>query len=180
MHTMSESPAMPAELDAEALLASLTEQLRTYLTAEKILRPLMIGVHSGGAWLAARMHAALGLESPLGSLNIGFYRDDFAQSGLSGGEAPSHLPIDISHRDVILVDDILFTGRTVRAAMNELFDFGRPNSIRLVCLVARDGRQLPVQPDVCAARVQLAANEVIKLRGPTPLRLQRHVRTEAV
>ena len=100
-----------------------------------------------GAWLAQRLHAALNIASPLGALNINFYRDDFAQSGLHTLDRASHIPVDINARDVILVDDILYTGRTIRAAMNELFDYGRPKSITLVCLIARDGRELPIQPD---------------------------------
>jgi pyrimidine operon attenuation protein/uracil phosphoribosyltransferase len=163
-------------LDAESLLHALTQSLRTYLADRTISHPAMIGIYSGGAWLAQRLHTELKLESPLGALNINFYRDDFAQSGLHTHERASHIPVDINGRDVILVDDIVYTGRTIRAAMNELFDYGRPKSITLVCLIARDGRELPIQPDVCALSISLGKAEVIKLRGPSPLSLERRVR----
>ena len=162
--------------DAESLLQELTQSLRAYLAARAISQPAMIGIFSGGAWLAGRLHKELNIETPLGALNINFYRDDFAQSGLQTHERASHIPADINGRDVILVDDILYTGRTIRAAMNELFDYGRPKSITLVCLIARDGRELPIQPDVCALSISLAQAEVIKLRGPSPLSLERRMR----
>ena len=162
--------------DAESLLQELTQSLRTYLDHHAISRPAMIGIYSGGAWLAGRLHTALGIESPLGALNINFYRDDFAQSGLHTHERASHIPLDINGCDVVLVDDIVYTGRTIRAAMNELFDYGRPKSITLVCLIARNGRELPIQPDVCALSISLAQAEVIKLRGPSPLSLERRMR----
>ncbi len=162
--------------DAESLLHELTQSLRTYLADHAISQPAMIGIYSGGAWLAQRLHAELNIASPLGALNINFYRDDFAQSGLHTHDRASHIPVDITGRDVILVDDILYTGRTIRAAMNELFDYGRPKSITLVCLIARDGRELPIQPDVCAMSITLAQAEVIKLRGPAPLSLERRIR----
>ena len=166
--------------DAESLLQELTQSLRRYLADRAISHPAMIGIYSGGAWLAQRLHIELKLESPLGALNINFYRDDFAQSGLHTHERASHIPVDINGRDVILVDDIVYTGRTIRAAMNELFDYGRPKSITLVCLIARDGRELPIQPDVCALSISLAKAEVIKLRGPLPLSLERRVRATEI
>ncbi len=162
--------------DAESLLRELTESLRNYLKVRTISHPAMIGIYSGGAWLAGRLHKDLQIASPLGALNINFYRDDFAQSGLHTHERASDIPADINGRDVILVDDIVYTGRTIRAAMNELFDYGRPKSITLVCLIARDGRELPIQPDVCAVSINLAHAEVIKLRGPSPLSLERRMR----
>ena len=162
--------------DAESLLLELTQLLRSYLADRAISQPAMIGIYSGGAWLAGRLHTELKLDSPLGALNINFYRDDFAQSGLHTHDRASHIPVDINGRDVILVDDIVYTGRTIRAAMNELFDYGRPKSITLVCLIARNGRELPIQPDVCALKISLAQAEVIKLRGPSPLSLERRMR----
>lgn len=158
--------------DAETLLHELKAALRQYLIDHAISQPAMIGIYSGGAWLAQRLHTELHIQSPLGALNINFYRDDFAQTGLHGHDHASHIPVDINGRDVILVDDILYTGRTVRAAMNELFDYGRPKSITLVCLIARNGRELPIQADICAREITLAHAEVIKLRGPAPLRLE--------
>ena len=166
--------------DAESLLQELTRSLRAYLADRAISQPTMIGIYSGGAWLAGRLHSELNIEIPLGALNINFYRDDYAENGLHTHDRASHIPVDITGRDVILVDDIVYTGRTIRAAMNELFDYGRPKSITLVCLIARNGRQLPIQPDVCALSIQLAQAEVIKLRGPSPLSLERRMRTTEI
>jgi pyrimidine operon attenuation protein / uracil phosphoribosyltransferase len=160
------------ELDFEVVYCTLKEKLVSYLQSQNIPRPLMIGIHAGGAWLAQRLHADLDLESPLGAISIAYYRDDFASNGLQVRSERTHLPIDVSERDIVLVDDVLYTGRTVRAAINELFDFGRPRSIALACLIDRGGRQLPIQADVIGERVVLPLNRGIKLRGPTPLSLE--------
>jgi pyrimidine operon attenuation protein/uracil phosphoribosyltransferase len=126
--------------DAEALCAGLVRQLRPHVTAETG----MVGIHTGGAWLAERLHQELGLAVPLGMLDISFYRDDYRKSGLHKSVRASKIPFDVNGRHLLLVDDVLYTGRTVRAAMNELFDHGRPESIRLVALVDRGERQLPI------------------------------------
>ena len=126
--------------DAEALCADLVRQLRPHVTAETG----MVGIHTGGAWLAERLHRELALALPLGMLDISFYRDDYRKSGLHKSVRASRIPFDVNGRHLLLVDDVLYTGRTVRAAMNELFDHGRPESIRLVALVDRGERQLPI------------------------------------
>ena len=126
--------------DAEALCADLVRQLRPHVTAETG----MVGIHTGGAWLAERLHRELALALPLGMLDISFYRDDYRKSGLHKSVRASRIPFDVNGRHLLLVDDVLYTGRTVRAAMNELFDHGRPESIRLAVLVDRGERQLPV------------------------------------
>ena len=126
--------------DAEALCADLVRQLRPHVTAETG----MVGIHTGGAWLAERLHRELVLALPLGMLDISFYRDDYRKSGLHKSVRASKIPFDVNGRHLLLVDDVLYTGRTVRAAMNELFDHGRPESIRLVALVDRGERQLPI------------------------------------
>jgi pyrimidine operon attenuation protein/uracil phosphoribosyltransferase len=126
--------------DAEALCADLVHKLRRHVTPETG----MVGIHTGGAWLAERLHQELRLAVPLGLLDISFYRDDYHKSGLHKSVRASKIPFDVNGRDLLLVDDVLYTGRTVRAAMNELFDYGRPESIRLVALVDRDERQLPI------------------------------------
>ena len=107
--------------------------------------PAMIGIHTGGVWVAAKLHELLAIPVPLGSLDISFYRDDFTRIGMNPVVRPSQLPFSIDDRHIILVDDVLHTGRTIRAAMNELFDYGRPASILLATLVERDGRELPIQ-----------------------------------
>jgi len=106
-----------------------------------------VGIHTGGAWVAERLHLLLKSRLPMGTLNITFYRDDFSRIGLHPQVRPSQLPTDIEGRDILLIDDVLHTGRTIRAAMNELFDYGRPASIRLAVLVDRGGRELPIRPD---------------------------------
>ena len=131
----------------------------------------MIGVHSGGVWLAERLHRRLALTLPLGLLDISFYRDDFSRIGMNPQVRPSSLPFDVEGRTVVLVDDVLYTGRTVRAALNEIFDYGRPACVRLAVLVDREARELPIAADVTGTRLVLAPDEEVKLRGPDPLEL---------
>lgn len=145
--------------EAEQLLQDLVQQLLPHVTGPTSL----VGIHSGGAWLAQRLHSALGLKTPLGTLDISFYRDDFSKIGLHPQVKPSDIPFDVADRDIILVDDVLHTGRTVRAAMNELFDYGRPASIRLAVLVDRGGRELPICPDFVGARINLSQNQNLQL-----------------
>ena len=116
------------QYDIEALIHTMAEQLQTRLGAAGIGSPALVGIRTGGVWVAERLRAHLGLAEPLGELNIAFYRDDFSRIGIHPTVEPSVLPFDVDGRDLILVDDILYTGRTVRAAMNEIFDYGRPRS----------------------------------------------------
>ena len=145
--------------DAQALLNSLLEQIRAEVRPETV----MIGVHTGGAWIAEQLHAALGLTTPLGFLDISFYRDDFARVGLNPQVKKSTIPLDIEDASIILVDDVLYTGRTVRAAMNELFDYGRPRRIDLAVLADRGGRELPVAARFVGTQVSLAENQSLNL-----------------
>ena len=145
--------------DAEELLADLAAQMRPQVTPDTAL----VGLHTGGVWLAQRLHALLGLNQPAGSLDVSFYRDDYAQRGLSRDTRSSSLPFDVEGRHLILVDDVLHTGRTIRAALNELFDYGRPAKVELAVLIDRGGRQLPVAPTYCATRLDLAEGTRVKL-----------------
>ncbi|PZU52571.1 MAG: bifunctional pyr operon transcriptional regulator/uracil phosphoribosyltransferase PyrR [Thauera sp.] len=145
--------------DAEQLLADLAAQMRPHVTPDTAL----VGLHTGGVWLAQRLHALLGLTQPAGSLDVSFYRDDYAQRGLSRDTRSSALPFDVEGRHLILVDDVLHTGRTIRAALNELFDYGRPARVELAVLIDRGGRQLPVAPTYCATRLDLAEGTRVKL-----------------
>lgn len=155
-------------IDIEATLAYMADEMRPLLAQ----KPIMIGVHTGGAWIAQRLHQTLGLAEPLGTLDISFYRDDFTRVGVNPEVKTSNLPINIEDRHVILVDDVLHTGRTVRAALNEIFDYGRPASVTLAVLICRDGRELPVEAQIVGHNLKLKANQHIKLTGPEPLQLK--------
>jgi len=122
--------------------------------------------------LGEQLHRQLGISEPLGSLDISFYRDDFTRIGMNPVVKPSELPFSIDERHIILVDDVLYTGRTIRAALNELFDYGRPASIMLATLIDRGGRELPIQANVVGRHVELGTDEQIKLTGPDPLTLE--------
>jgi pyrimidine operon attenuation protein/uracil phosphoribosyltransferase len=134
-------------------------------------RTVMIGVHTGGVWIARRLHPMLGLQAPLGTIDITFYRDDFSTVGLHPQVRTSDIPVDIEDRDVLLVDDVIHTGRTVRAALNEIFSYGRPRTVRLATLVDRGGRELPIQPDVVGLTIDLGPDRQVKLTGPDEMRL---------
>jgi pyrimidine operon attenuation protein/uracil phosphoribosyltransferase len=146
--------------DAEQLCEQLARELRP-LAKPSIA---MIGIHTGGAWVAERLHAALGLQEPLGLLDIAFYRDDYAKQGLAKDPKRSKIPFEVEGRELLLVDDVLHTGRTVRAAINELFDYGRPASITLVVLAERDGRQLPICARHAGAKVDVPAGMRLRLK----------------
>lgn len=151
---------MSALPDAETLLAQLAASLRPTLRASSA----MIGIHTGGAWLAERLHALLGIAEPLGTMDIAFYRDDYDQKGLARDPKRTQIPFDVGGKDILLVDDVLFTGRTVRAAVNELFDYGRPASIALAVLADRGGRQLPISAQFCGGQVEVPQGARLRLR----------------
>lgn len=153
----------------DQLLDKLAGDLEQLLGERGIDDPLMVGIHTGGVWIASILHARLGLSQPLATLDISFYRDDFSRIGMNPRVKPSSLPPAVEDKHIILVDDVLQTGRTIRAAMNEIFDYGRPASITLVCLVDRSGRELPIQADIIGQHLQLGETQHIKLSGPEPL-----------
>jgi pyrimidine operon attenuation protein/uracil phosphoribosyltransferase len=162
----------------DQLLAQLQQQLAPLFSQSH--PPLIVGIETGGYWIAEHLRECLAPDAPLGKLNITFYRDDFTKIGLHPTVKPSHLPMDIDGETILLVDDVIHSGRTIRAAMNELFDYGRPQRILLATLIDRGGRELPIQPDFIAARMPLEADRQIKLEGPEPLalRIQRLERDE--
>ena len=166
--------------DVEVLLAGLETGLRSALEHKGITDPVMVGIRTGGVWLAERLNRSLGLKGHLGELDISFYRDDFSRIGLNPRVRPSNLPFDTEGRDIVLVDDVLMSGRTIRAAMNEIFDYGRPGSITLVTLVDLAARELPIQPDVTGQVLSLAPGQRVKLRGPDPLHLELRETSESV
>ncbi len=145
--------------DADVLMAALVAKLKPIVTTETG----MIGIVTGGAWLAERLHRDLGLKVPLGRLDISFYRDDFSSSGLHASVKPSQVPFSVDDREILLVDDVLYTGRTTRAALNEIFDYGRPKSVRLVVLADRDERQLPIAAQYVGAVIKVPAGNKLQL-----------------
>jgi pyrimidine operon attenuation protein/uracil phosphoribosyltransferase len=145
--------------DAEALCAALAELIRPQVTATTAL----VGIHTGGVWIAERLQAALGLGLPPGALDVSFYRDDYNQRGLHASTRKSHIPFDVEGAHIIIVDDVLYTGRTIRAAMNEIFDYGRPAKIDLAVLVDRGGRELPIAPTFCPHTLSLPASQMLAL-----------------
>ena len=159
---MTERPQQQ-DLDTPALLDKLSSDLRNLLQTRNIENPLMIGIHTGGVWVAKELHKNLNIKQPLGTLNITFYRDDFTRIGMHPQVQPSNLPFNVDDQHIILVDDVLHTGRTIRAALNEIFDYGRPASVILAVLVERGCRELPVSADVAATRMELKQNQHIKL-----------------
>jgi pyrimidine operon attenuation protein / uracil phosphoribosyltransferase len=159
-------------INVDELVSSLTSQTQELVNALGTNQPLMIGIHTGGIWIAEHLHTALKLEKPMGILDISFYRDDFSRLGLNPQVKPSKIPLDITDEHIILVDDVLHTGRTVRAALNELFDYGRPASVHLAVLVDRGGRELPIDAQVAGKRIDLPPHQHVKLTGPKPLKLE--------
>lgn len=145
--------------DAEHLASALAEKIRPMIGDNVAL----VGIHSGGAWLAERLQTLLGTDVLLGTLDISFYRDDFEQRGLHPQVKPSHIPFDVDGCHVILIDDVLYTGRTIRGAMNELFDYGRPASITLAVLVDRGGREMPVEAQIVGTHLELEPHQSLEL-----------------
>ena len=145
--------------DPESLVLELAQRMRGLIAPDAGI----VGIYTGGVWVAQRLHRALGIEAPLGTLAVTLHRDDFSRIGLHPEARRSQIPFDVDGREVVLVDDVLHTGRTVRAALNELFDFGRPRAVRLAVLADRGGRELPVAADFLGARVELADGDELVL-----------------
>ena len=146
--------------DAEALCTALAAAMRGHVDPAATA---LVGIHTGGVWVAERLHAALGLKIPSGSMDVSFYRDDFNQRGLHANARASQIPFDVDGAHIIIVDDVLYTGRTIRAAMNELFDYGRPAKIDLAVLADRGGRELPIAPTFCPHSMNLPAAQMLAL-----------------
>jgi len=153
---------LPAELpDAEAQCAELAEMIRPHLAPDSAL----VGIHSGGVWIARRLRELLGLQEEIGLIDVSFYRDDFSEKGLHPQVRPTSIPFSVEGRPLILVDDVLYTGRTTRAAINELFDYGRPARVDLAVLADRGERELPIEPQFCAWQIDLADDEELILEA---------------
>lgn len=145
--------------DPERLLEALAGQMKSTTGSETGI----VGIYTGGAWVAERLHRALGTTTPLGLLAVTLHRDDFGRIGLHREQRRSSLPFAVEGRDIVLVDDVLHTGRTIRAALNELWDFGRPARVRLAILADRGGRELPIAADFTGATVDVGADEDLVL-----------------
>jgi pyrimidine operon attenuation protein/uracil phosphoribosyltransferase len=148
------------ELDAEAIYRPLAQRARETFVGEKLK---LVGVHTGGVWLAERLKHDLKVEDPVGILDVSFYRDDFDQSGLKPAVRPSQIAFDVAGSHILLVDDVLNTGRTVRAAMNEIFDYGRPAKVDLAVLIDRGGRELPIAAGIVGATIELPHDVAVVL-----------------
>jgi pyrimidine operon attenuation protein/uracil phosphoribosyltransferase len=144
---------------ADQLLRSLAEAMRPHVTPATIL----VGIHTGGVWIAQWLHRELGITAPLGSIDVSYHRDDHHLGGGRAGGRASQLPFDVEGAHVVIVDDVLYTGRTIRAAMNELFDYGRPARIDLAVLADRGGRELPISARWCAATIDLPLSQSLDL-----------------
>lgn len=148
------------ELDAETIYRQLAQRAREVFVGEKLK---LVGVHTGGVWLAERLKRDLDIADPVGILDVSFYRDDFDQSGLKPDVRPSQIAFDVAGSHILIVDDVLNTGRTVRAAMNEIFDYGRPAKIDLAVLIDRGGRELPVAASIVGATIELPPDVAVVL-----------------
>jgi pyrimidine operon attenuation protein/uracil phosphoribosyltransferase len=155
-------PTSTRDFNAEALYGTLLEQVRAGLAG--VQDAAIVGIHSGGAWLAERLAADLGLAKRLGFIDVSFYRDDYARKGLHPDVKPTRIDFNVDGAAIVLVDDVLYTGRTTRAAINVLFDFGRPARIMLAALADRGGRELPVAADFVGAHVALEGHQSLALQ----------------
>jgi len=154
------------------LLQTMADDIQELL-ADK--NPLIIGIHSGGVWIAEALVSILDIsffDAPLGTLNIAYYRDDFTRIGMHPEVRPSDLPFNVDGRHLLLVDDVLHSGRTIRAALNEIFDYGRPSSVTLAVLIERDGHELPIHADIIGQSIDLNENQHIKLTNKGSLALE--------
>ncbi len=161
----------PFDLDAESLYAGLVDGVR------KLLKPAgaLVGIWSGGAWLAERLQRDLGLAGEAGVISSALHRDDFSRRGLAGTD-PTRLPFEVEGSHIVLVDDVLHTGRTIRAVVNELYDFGRPASVQLAVLVDRKGRELPIEATCAVAKVDLPPSQRLSLARDAAGRLRFEIR----
>lgn len=149
--------------DPEALLAKITAKIQSQLNQNTAL----VGIHSGGVWLMQSVLEAIKQDLPYGMLDAAMYRDDYAKRGLKAQSKPPNIPFDVTDKHIILIDDIFYTGRTTRAAMNELFDYGRPANIILAVLINRGGAELPITPNIVGAEILLKPNESLQLSQDT-------------
>lgn len=160
------------QADIQQLLEAMAADIRLTLGGTS---PLLVGIHTGGVWVAKALAEILGtdfFDGSLGTLNIAYYRDDFTRIGMHPQVTPSDLPFSVDGRQILLVDDVLHSGRTIRAALNEIFDYGRPAGVLLAVLIERNGRELPIQPDIVGLSLSLSQDQHIKLSNEDGLSLE--------
>ena len=164
--------------DPEILLADITAKIAAQLHVQADAEHALIGIHSGGVWLMQRILDTLKLEIPYGTLDAALYRDDYAKRGLKAEPKPSNISFNVQDKHIILIDDIFYTGRTTRAAMNELFDYGRPASITLAVLINRGGAELPILPNIAGADIALKPSQNLQLSQDTKGKLHLSLENE--
>ncbi len=162
----------------ETLLSDISGQIKMYIDAHGAANCALVGIHSGGVWLMDRIVKSLKLEIANGTLDAAMYRDDYYQRGLKSEPKPANITFDISDKHIILIDDIFYTGRTTRAAMNELFDYGRPASIILAVLINRGGAELPIAPQIVGAEMALKTNQSLQLSMDTKNKLHLNIEVQ--
>jgi len=153
---------MVKHIDPDSLIQDMADRV----DALQLPSPLIVGIHSGGVWVAERLHSLTGNVEELSALDISFYRDDFSRVGLNPEVRSSSIPVSVEDRNIILVDDVLHTGRTIRAGLNEIFSYGRPAKVILCVMIERSGRELPIQADIVGMHLDLGDNENVKLTNP--------------
>jgi pyrimidine operon attenuation protein / uracil phosphoribosyltransferase len=158
-------------INVDELLSSMVDDISNRISGFDLDDIVLVGIHTGGYWIAEQLYQRLQLSNPLGSLSISFYRDDFTHVGLHPEVQPSEIDVDVEGKHIILVDDVLYTGRTVKAALNALFDYGRPASVIFCALIDRLEHELPICADVCGVAIKLQQGQQVKLSGPSPLAL---------
>lgn len=163
--------------DPEHLLAEITLKVKAKIELNGIENTALVGIYSGGVWMMRRILESIGKDIPYGLLDAALYRDDFAERGLKASPKPAQIPFNVSDKHIILIDDIFYTGRTARAAMNELFDYGRPASIQLAVLINRGGAELPIMPNIIGTEILLKAHQSLQLSQDTKNKLHLSLET---
>ncbi len=166
--------------DPEHLLADITRKVKAQIELNGIHNTALVGIYSGGVWIMRRILESVGQDIPYGLLDAALYRDDYAERGLKASPKPAQIPFDVRDKHIILIDDIFYTGRTARAAMNELFDYGRPASIQLAVLINRGGAELPIMPNIIGAEILLKAQQSLQLSQDTKNKLHLTLETNHV
>lgn len=165
---MNNSKPPRDRIDIEPLINNMAVELKALCDQDW----LIVGIHTGGVWVANKLHQLLKLRDAAAQLDVSFYRDDYQVKGMHKGVKPSHLPPSLDGKNLILVDDVLHTGRTIRAALDELFDYGRPARVLLAVLIDRGGRELPISADVIGIRLDPGAGKILRLAGPENLEIK--------